>query len=118
MKKNIDAFYWIAVAASSVIGVEVSNIIYDKVWEKTFAKTDNLLTTSIVSCSIGLASNVAVFVCAELSWKKGLKSLNGNRLSIKAHVKNVGFSFSRNLHLILWKNKPDIRRTTLCLRNL
>lgn len=73
MKKNIDAFYWIAVAASSVIGVEVSNIIYDKVWEKTFAKTDNLLTTSIVSVSIGLASNVAVFCACGAILEKGIK---------------------------------------------
>ena len=73
MKKNIDAFYWIAVAASSVIGVEVSNIIYDKVWAKTFAKTDNLLTTSIVSGSIGLASGVAVFCACGAILEKGIK---------------------------------------------
>lgn len=73
MKKNNDAFYWIAAVAGSVVGSNVSVDVYDKVWAKMFKKTNNLLATSIVSVSAGIVSGVAAFCVCGAILEKGIK---------------------------------------------
>lgn len=73
MKKNTNDFYWITTIANAAIALKISETIYDKVWAKMFKKTDNLLTTSIVSVSTGVVSQIAVFCALDAILVKTIK---------------------------------------------
>ena len=56
----VNAIYWIAAIANTAIGYKVTVDIYDKVWDKIYKKTNNLLITLIASCAAGIVSGLVV----------------------------------------------------------
>lgn len=79
MKRNVNVIYWIATIANSAIGWKVSETIYDKVWEKTLEKTNNLPITLVVSVAASAVSGLSVFYALTLILVKTINAIANRR---------------------------------------